>query len=152
MRFPCPEPGAALFFLFKFNLTGTLQIYGIGIDIVDTKRIEESLSKFEDRFVDRIFTPAEQAYCKKMRFPAPHYAARFAAKEAVAKALGTGIGKDLEWTDMEILRDDLGKPYLVLSGQGAAFAREQGITEVMISLSHSDNHAAANAVAVCGER
>ena len=87
-----------------------------------------------------------------MRFPAPHYAARFAAKEAIAKAFGIGIGKDLEWTDMEILRDELGKPYVTLSGDGAAFAGKKGITEVMISLSHSDNHAAANAVAICAER
>jgi len=126
-----------------------MQIYGIGIDIVDTKRIEESISQFGDRFIDRIFTRKERAYCAKMRNPAPHYAARFAAKEAIAKAFGTGIGDKLSWTDMEILRDSLGKPYVVLTGAGKAFAEERGITQIMISLSHSEQHAAANAVAIC---
>ncbi len=126
-----------------------MQIYGIGIDIVDTKRIEESLSQGGDRLIDRIFTRKERTYCAKMRNPAPHYAARFAAKEAIAKAFGTGIGEKLNWTDMEILRDSLGKPYVVLTGVGKAFAEERGITQIMISLSHSDQHAAANAVAIC---
>jgi holo-[acyl-carrier protein] synthase len=126
-----------------------MQIYGIGIDIVETRRIEESLSQFGDRFIDRIFTRKERTYCAKMRLPAPHYAARFAAKEAIAKAFGTGIGENLNWTDTEILRDSLGKPYVVLSGAGQTFAAEKGITQVMISLSHTDHYAAAHAVAIC---
>ena len=125
-----------------------LEIYGIGIDIVDTKRIEESITEFGERFINRIFTPGEQEYCATMKFPWSHYAVRFAAKEAIAKSLGIGIGEHLNWIDMEILRDPLGKPYVLLSGQGKQFAAEQGITEIMVSLSHSDNHAAANAVAV----
>ncbi|MDF1754965.1 MAG: holo-ACP synthase [Verrucomicrobiales bacterium] len=126
-----------------------MQIYGIGIDIVDTKRIEDSITDYGDRFIDRIFTQRERTYCGKMRYPAPHYAVRFAAKEAIAKSFGTGIGENLNWTDMEILRDELGKPYVVLSGDGKTFADKHGITSVMVSLSHSDNHAAANAVAIC---
>ncbi len=128
-----------------------MHIYGIGIDIVDTQRIADSITgDLGERFIARIFTPAEQEYCEQMRFPAPHYAARFAAKEAISKAFGIGIGEDLNWTDMEILRDDLGKPYVTLSGRGKDFAAQHGIDEIMISLSHSDNHAAANAVAVVG--
>ncbi|MDF1813044.1 MAG: holo-ACP synthase [Verrucomicrobiales bacterium] len=126
-----------------------MNIYGIGIDIVDTHRIEDSLNEFGDRFINRIFTRREHTYCAKMRYPGPHYAVRFAAKEAIAKSFGVGIGEHLNWTDMEILRDELGKPYVVLFGEGKKFAEEKGITEVMVSLSHSDNHAAANAVAIC---
>ncbi len=126
-----------------------MEIYGIGIDIVETERIEDSIEKYGDRFLDRVFTRAEQEYCRRMKFASRHYAARFAAKEAIAKAFGTGIGADLSWNDMEILRDKVGKPYVVMSGDGAAFAGKVGISEIMISLTHSDNHAAANAIAIC---
>ena len=129
-----------------------MQIYGIGVDIVDTERITHSIEEFGEKFLDRVFTPSEQEYCSRMKYSERHYAARFSAKEAVAKAFGIGIGADLGWRDMEILRDTLGKPYLVLSGHGKTFAEANGITEVMISISHADNHAAANAVAICGER
>ncbi|MEM7698940.1 MAG: holo-ACP synthase [Verrucomicrobiota bacterium] len=125
-------------------------IYGIGIDIVETARLAESIDRFGDRFLDRIFTRAERLYCEEMKFAARHYAARFAAKEAIAKAFGTGIGADLGWQDMDILRDSLGKPTVSLTGAGADYAKRSGIVEVMISLSHSDHYAAANAVAVAG--
>ncbi|MCL4107302.1 UNVERIFIED_CONTAM: hypothetical protein GTU68_017186 [Idotea baltica] len=127
-----------------------MQIFGIGIDIVETARIDDSIEKFGDRFLDRVFAPSERAYCDKMKFPGRHYAARFAAKEAIAKSFGTGIGEHLGWADMEILRSPDGKPYLVLTGDGAEFAAENGITEVKISLSHADDYAAANAMAICG--
>ncbi|MAS94233.1 MAG: holo-[acyl-carrier-protein] synthase [Verrucomicrobiales bacterium] len=123
-------------------------VFGIGIDIIDTDRIEESVKKFGDRFLDRIFTPAERSYCEARKPSSRHFAARFAAKEAIAKALGTGIGVHLEWRDMEILRDEAGKPYVTLSGNGKDFADENKIREILISLSHADNHAAANALAV----
>ena len=126
-----------------------MSIFGIGIDIVETERIEDSIEKYGDRFLDRVFTAGEKEYCGRMKFASRHYAARFAAKEAIAKAFGTGIGSNLSWNDMEILRDDQGKPYVELSGDGAAFAESVGISQIMISLSHSDNHAAANAVAIC---
>lgn len=131
-------------------MPATGDIFGIGIDIVETERIEQSIREFGDRFVERIFTPAEQLYCNKMQRPGPHYAVRFAAKEAVAKAFGTGIGKNLEWTDMEILRNDLGKPHVMLTGQGKKYAEQSGITSVLISLSHSEHYATANALAVRG--
>ncbi|MDF1741546.1 MAG: holo-ACP synthase [Verrucomicrobiales bacterium] len=126
----------------------TMRIHGIGIDIVDTARIEESIDRFGDRFIDRIFTAAEKAYCAPMSAAGRHYAARFAAKEAIAKALGTGIGADLAWTDMEILRNANGKPGANLTGAGKAFMDRNGIVEIQISLSHADNHAAANAIAI----
>ena len=125
-----------------------MNIHGIGIDIVETKRIEKSIREFGDRFLDRIFTPAERTYCEQMKNSALHYAARFAAKEAVAKAFGTGIGKNLAWTDMEILRNEAGKPFLVLSGVGKEFAKENGIVDVPVSLSHGQDYAVANAIAL----
>jgi len=126
-----------------------MRIFGIGIDIVDTERIARSIDEFGDRFLERVFTASEREYCGRMNYAERHYAARFAAKEAIAKALGIGIGASLGWKDMEILRTDSGKPYLLLRGNGKAFADQNGINEVLISLSHSDDHAAANAVAIC---
>ena len=78
-----------------------MMIFGIGIDVVEVERVESSIAEFGERFVSRVFTEAERAYCESQKRPAIHYAARFAAKEAVAKALGTGIGKELSWLDME---------------------------------------------------
>ena len=126
-----------------------MRIFGIGIDIVETARISESIERFGDRFLDRLYSAEERAYCDKMRFRERHYAARFAAKEAIAKAFGTGIGENLNWTDIEILRMGSGEPYVLLHGDGKEYASEKGITRVMISLSHSDDYAAANAMAIC---
>ena len=124
-----------------------MRIYGIGIDIVEIERIADSIERFGDRFLDRIFTPAERDYCEGMKVAARHYAARFAAKEAVSKTFGTGIGGDLGWTDIEILREENGEPYVVLHGEGKATAARLGITRILVSLSHADHYAAANAVA-----
>lgn len=126
----------------------TMRIHGIGIDLVDTGRIQDSIDRFGDRFIDRVFTEAEKAYCSAMNASERNYAARFAAKEAIAKALGTGIGVDLAWRDMEILRDAKGKPSAKLTGAGKAFMERNGIVEIQISLSHAENHAAANAIAI----
>ncbi len=127
-----------------------MQIFGIGIDIVETERIAKSIERFGDRFLDRVYTQAERAYCDKMKFPERYYAARFAAKEAISKTFGTGINHQVGWKDMEVLRRESGEPYVVLSGGAKAFAEENGITEVKISLSHADHYAAANAVACQG--
>lgn len=128
-----------------------MKIFGIGIDVVEVERIASSMAEFGERFAVKIFTPAERAYCEGQKRPEIHYAARFAAKEAVAKAFGTGIGKDLGWLDMEIARRDSGEPVLLLSGAGKAFADARGIAEVKISLSHARHYAAANAVALAAE-
>ena len=126
-----------------------MTIHGIGVDIVEMARIEKSLGTFGDQFRARVFTPGEQVYCEKMKHGARHYAARFAAKEAVAKALGTGFGEHLDWTDVEVQRRDNGEPHIVLHGKGRATADRLGVTRIMISLSHADHYAAANAVAIC---
>ncbi|WP_343225946.1 holo-ACP synthase [Luteolibacter marinus] len=123
-------------------------MFGIGIDVVEVERIASSMAEFGERFASKIFTAGERAYCEAQRRPEIHYAARFAAKEAIAKAFGTGIGKDLGWLDMEIVRKDSGEPALVLGGAGKEFANANGITEVKISLTHAHHYAAANAVAL----
>ena len=120
----------------------------IGIDIVETARIRDSLEKFGDRFLNRCFTADEIAYCRSMKFPELHLAARFAAKEAISKAFGTGIGKQLGWRDMEICKRDSGEPFVRLHGKGAELAHARNVTEVLVSLSHCKDYAAANAVLV----
>jgi holo-[acyl-carrier protein] synthase len=127
-----------------------MKIFGIGIDVVEVERIGSSMEEFGERFAMRIFTEKERAYCNAQKRPELHYAARFAAKEAVAKAFGTGIGKELGWLDMEIVRKGSGEPALVLTGSGKAFAEANGIAEVKISLTHAHHYAAANAVALGG--
>lgn len=121
-------------------------ILGTGVDIIETARVEESVKKFGDRFLNRCFWPVEIEYCRAMKFPARHFAARFAAKEAVAKAFGTGIGRHLGWKDMEIAKRDSGEPYLKLHGKGADLARVRGVKDVFVSLSHCREYAAAHAV------
>lgn len=123
-----------------------MRVVGIGIDVVETKRIESSIGKFGERFLARVFLPGEIAYCRSMKFPARHFAARFAAKEAVSKAFGTGIGKSMGWKDLEVRRKASGEPFAVLHGEGAKMGKRLGVAEVMISLTHTDEYAAANAV------
>lgn len=125
-----------------------MKIFGIGIDVVEVERIASSMAEFGERFATRIFTERERAYCDSQKRPEIHYAARFAAKEAIAKAFGTGIGKELGWLDMEIIRKESGEPSLLLTGAGKDFAELKGIAEVKISLSHAHHYAAANAVAL----
>jgi len=123
-------------------------ILGTGVDIIETARIQGSLDQFGERFLNRCFWPDEVTYCNSMRAPALHFAARFAAKEAISKAFGTGIGHQLGWKDMEIRKRDSGEPYAVLHGKGAALARSRGATEVFVSLAHCKDYAAAHAVLV----
>jgi len=123
-----------------------MALYGIGIDVVEVDRIESSLSEFGEHFLDRIFTEEERAYCDRQKNRELSYAARFAAKEAIAKAFGTGIGKSIGWRDMEIYRKDSGEPTVILHGKAKELAEEIGIEEVKISLTHAKHYAAANAV------
>jgi len=123
-----------------------MEIFGIGIDVVEVERIASSMAEFSDRFAARVFTADERAYCDAQRRPELHYAARFAAKEAVAKALGTGIGKDLSWLDMEIVRKPSGEPEVRVSGAGQEFIQRENIGEIKVSLTHARDYAAASAV------
>lgn len=125
-----------------------MNVFGIGIDVVEVGRIASSLAEFGERFVTRIFTENERRYCLDKAKPELHFAARFAAKEAVAKAMGTGIGKEVGWLDMEVVRGENGEPTMKLSGKALAFCEAQGIAEIKISLTHAREYAAANAVAL----
>ena len=121
-------------------------ILGTGVDIIETARIQDSIDKFGERFLKRCFWHDEIAYCSGMKFPALHFAARFAAKEALSKAFGTGIGQHLGWKDMEIRKRESGEPYAVLHGRGEELARERRVTTIFVSLSHCKEYAAAHAV------
>jgi holo-[acyl-carrier protein] synthase len=121
-------------------------ILGVGIDIIEVARIQASYEKFGERFLKRILRPNEIAYCCSHKLPAPFLAARFAAKEAISKAFGTGIGAQLGWQDMEVVRRDSGEPYVVLHGNGEKLLKARGGRVVLISLSHTQQHAAAVAV------
>jgi holo-[acyl-carrier protein] synthase len=121
-------------------------ILGVGIDIIEVARIRASHEKFGERFLKRILHPAEIAYCLSHREPAPFLAARFAAKEAISKAFGTGIGAQLGWHDMEVGRKESGEPFVILHGAGQKLMQERGGHVVLISLSHTQEHAVAVAV------
>ena len=134
--------------MFNSCRCGKVRIVGIGIDIVETARIERSIERVGERFLHRVFLDAEIAYCRSQTRPAMHLAARFAVKEAVSKAFGTGIGGALGWRDVEVRRRESGEPYVVFHGGGSALAGRRGVTAAWVSITHSDAYAAANAVLV----
>jgi holo-[acyl-carrier protein] synthase len=121
-------------------------ILGLGIDIIEVERIRSSFAKFGERFVNRILHPNEIAYCLSHKDPAPFLAARFAAKEAISKAFGTGIGAQLGWRDMEVGRRESGEPFVILHGGGLKLLEARQARTPLISLSHIASHAAAVAV------
>jgi holo-[acyl-carrier protein] synthase len=121
-------------------------ILGIGIDIIEVGRIEASYAKFGDRFLNRILHPNEISYCLSHRSPGPFLAARFAAKEAISKAFGTGIGAQLGWQDMEVGRKESGEPFVILHQAGQELLRARGGRAVLLSLSHTQIHATAVAI------
>jgi len=127
-------------------------IIGIGIDIVDLNRIQDMIDRHGDRFLSKTFTKGEIAYCRSWKVPSSHFAARFAAKEAVFKAFGTGWREGLGWKEIEVDADHLGRPRINLSGRAAAKAREMGIAEMLVSISHCDCHAIAQVIAQGRER
>ena len=118
-------------------------IIGTGIDIIEVARIRASCEKFGDRFAARILLPSEMEYCNSHKDPAPFIAARFAAKEAVSKAFGTGIGAAIGWHDIEVKRRESGEPFLVLHGKGAELLKAREATRIHLSLSHTLQHATA---------
>jgi holo-[acyl-carrier protein] synthase len=124
-----------------------MSIIGHGIDIVETARIQQMLDEHGQRFLDRCFTPAEQAYCNKSaKRRIEHLAGRFAAKEAVLKVIGTGWRHGIAWTDIEVVNHESGQPTLQLTGETARIAEEQRIIRWMVSISHIETHATASAI------
>jgi holo-[acyl-carrier protein] synthase len=120
-------------------------ILGIGNDILEIERVREAIDSQGDRFIQKLFTKREQAYCKKHSDPMPHYAARFSAKEAIVKALGTGFGEMAAFHDIEIINNDLGKPEIFFSD---ALKNQFKNPEVLLSISHCKNYVATVAVRI----
>jgi holo-[acyl-carrier protein] synthase len=120
-----------------------MSVLGIGVDLVECARIERSLERFGEKFLHRVFTEGEIAYSMSMKFPARHLAARFAAKEAVSKAFGTGIGKAMGWKDIDVHKKPSGEPFLVFSGPARALVTQRGVISALITLSHTEHHAVA---------
>lgn len=123
---------------------------GIGVDMLEIGRMRRAIER-HPHIVERTFTDAERAYCDRTARPAQHYAARFAAREAVLKALGTGFSRGIGLKDVSVEVDDAGRPHAVLAGRAAEVARELGVQEVALSLSYTHEVALANAVAVTQE-
>lgn len=121
-------------------------IVGIGIDIVQLERMRGVLQRHGERFFQRILTDGERAYCARLKDPVPSIAARFAAKEAVLKALGTGWSGGLRWTDVEVVRGETGPPRIALHGEAARIAAESGADAVHLSLTHDGGAAVAVAI------
>ena len=118
-------------------------IVGMGTDLAEISRIERSITRFGDRFLGRIYTPGEIAYCMRKKSFAESFAARFAAKEAGAKALGTGISRGVSWQEFEVVREASGKPRLVLSGRARELAQGLQVTHISLSLTHTSDMAMA---------
>lgn len=127
-----------------------MAIIGHGIDAVDVGRIGRVLDLHGDRFLDRCFTPGERAYAESSRRRVEHYAARFAAKEAILKALGTGWSRGIGWTDAEVSREDSGRPGVRLHGVAARIACDVGIDRWSLSITHTATLAIASAIAESG--
>lgn len=121
-------------------------ILGIGIDIIEVERIRNSLERFGERFGQRILLPGERAYCLAHTHPAPFVAARFAAKEAISKAFGTGIGAQLGWQDIEIAHKESGEPFVILHGKGKELFSKRLAKNLLASISHTEKYAAVVAI------
>ncbi len=121
-----------------------------GIDIIEIKRIEKVFGSHKN-FIRRVYTSDEVEYCQSKRNCYQHYAVRFASKEAVLKAFGTGLRDRMKWTDIETLNDELGKPYVNLYGRAKELAKEKNIGEISVSLSHCKDYAVAHVLLVSKE-
>lgn len=127
-------------------------VRGIGIDLVENERMQAALNRWGASFKQKIFLPTEQSYCDSRARPASHYAARFAVKEAVSKAFGTGVHAQLHWRDIEVVRDAAsGAPSIRLSARGRQLAGRYGIAGVQISLAHTRRYAVATALLLGSE-
>ena len=125
-----------------------MKVIGIGTDIVETVRIADMIERHGELFLDRVFTPHEIQYCSERKAATQHYAGRWAAKEAVLKALGTGWSRGISWCDIEVRNEIGGRPLIALSGGALEASRRLGIDEVLISISHCRCHATAYALAL----
>jgi holo-[acyl-carrier protein] synthase len=123
-------------------------IVGIGTDVVECLRIAQMIERHADLFINRVYTPAEIRYCQGRKQHTQHFAGRWAAKEAVLKALGTGWKRGISWRDIEVANEAGGRPLATLTGGAREAAEKLGIDEVMVSISHCRSHAVAYALAL----
>lgn len=123
-------------------------LIGLGCDLIETERIKSALERHGDRFLKRVFTEEEQVYCNGMKHPYKHYAARWAAKEAVSKCFTTGIGPHLDWTSVSVYHGPRREPLARLDDKATALLQQVGATHVWLSLSHIESHAMAVAALV----
>jgi holo-[acyl-carrier protein] synthase len=125
---------------------GIEMIVGMGIDIAEIDRIEAAITRHGAPFLKRLYTPAEIAYCERHKHKYERYAARFAVKEAVMKALGTGWSRGVRWRDIEVVNQPSGKPTLRLAGVASELAERQGVKHISISITHSGNLALSQVI------
>ena len=116
---------------------GVGMVIGIGTDVAEIERIERSIARYGERFLERVFTAGERAYCLRKKGSAESFAARFAAKEAASKALGTGISRGVSWQEFEVRREPGQRPTMHLSGRAAELAQWLGVSRVSLSLTHT---------------
>jgi holo-[acyl-carrier protein] synthase len=128
-----------------------VSVRGIGVDLVNIPRIRAAIERWEERFLRRVFTDSEIAYCRARRDPAQHFAARFAAKEAGLKALGTGLRLGVRWRELEVQRERGQAPTLVLTGRCREISLARGGRRMLLALSHDGEYAVAQAVLVDDE-
>lgn len=126
-------------------------IAGTGIDLIEVPRIQHTMDRYGQRFLNRVYLAAEQAYCLRKRKSAESFAARFAAKEAAAKALGTGIGFGVHWLEIEVVRAPSGRPGLRFHGRAAEFAARLGVVRSQLSLTHTNHLAMASVILEDGQ-
>jgi holo-[acyl-carrier protein] synthase len=123
-----------------------MAIVGTGVDICEVARVRSTIDRFGQRFLKRVFTQAEREYCESKRNRIERYAARFAAKEAAMKAIGTGLRRGVTWQDFEVSREPGGRPTLILRGKGADFAAKLGVKRAALSITHTREQALAQVI------
>ncbi len=128
--------------------TSASAVVGIGTDIIECERITQMIHKHGETFLHRVYTPEEIDYCSGRKAADQHYAGRWAAKEAVLKALGTGWAHGIQWTDVQVVNQQGGKPTIRLEGKAGEISRDMGISVMMISISHCKSYATAYATAL----
>jgi holo-[acyl-carrier protein] synthase len=125
-----------------------MTVRGIGIDLVPIPRMRRIMERWDERFLSRVFTDAEIAYCRRRKDPVPHFAARFAAKEAGLKALGTGLRLGISWRELEVKRERGGPPMMILTGRSREIARARGADRMLLALTHDGDYAIAQAMLI----
>lgn len=121
-------------------------IIGMGVDIAEVDRVQAAIERHGEAFLRRIFTAKERAYCEQFKNKHERYAARFAAKEAAMKALGTGWRQGVRWVDLEVVREKSGRPTLALTGEAGKIAHQLGVKHIALSITHTETQALAQVI------